>query len=81
MKLTPPCGFNSFLCHFDSLSHGGRVQVIVRVRPLNKKEEAEEAEQVVHRLSATGVSLADQLFTYDAVAGEDASQVIFCFPH
>uniref|UniRef100_A0A7I4BD30 Kinesin motor domain-containing protein n=1 Tax=Physcomitrium patens TaxID=3218 RepID=A0A7I4BD30_PHYPA len=50
------------------------VKVIVRVRPLNKKEEAEEAEQVVHRLSATGVSLADQLFTYDAVAGEDASQ-------
>lgn len=52
-----------------------RVQVIVRVRPMNKKEEGEEAEQVVHRVSSTCVSLADQQFTYDAVAGEDSSQV------
>lgn len=51
------------------------LQVIVRVRPMNKKEESEEAEQVVYRMSSTCVSLADQQFTYDAVAGEDSSQV------
>ena len=44
---------------------------------MNKKEEAEEAEQIVHSMSATCVALADQQFTYDAVAGEDASQVEF----
>ena len=42
---------------------------------MNKKEEGEEAEKVVHRISATSVSLSDQQFTYDAVAGEDSSQV------
>lgn len=42
---------------------------------MNKKEEGEEAEQVVHKMSSTCVSLSDQQFTYDAVAGEDSSQV------
>lgn len=51
------------------------LQVIVRVRPLNKKEESEEAIQVAHKLSPTSVCMADQQFTYDAVAGEDSSQV------
>ncbi|KAG0558177.1 hypothetical protein KC19_10G010000 [Ceratodon purpureus] len=50
------------------------VKVIVRVRPMNKKEETEEAEQVVHMMSSTCVALADQQFTYDAVAGENSSQ-------
>lgn len=44
---------------------------------MNKKEEAEEANHVVHSMSATCVSLADQQFTYDAVAGEGSSQVKF----
>jgi hypothetical protein len=47
----------------------------VRMRPLNKKEETEEAEIVLQKTSATSVSIADQHFTYDAVAGQDASQV------
>ena len=50
-------------------------QVIVRMRPLNKKEIAEEATQVVSKLSSNSLSLADQQFTYDAVAGENESQV------
>lgn len=58
----------------ETSSADNGVKVIVRVRPMNKKEEGEEAEQVVHRISSTCVSLADQHFTYDAVAGEDASQ-------
>ncbi|CAK9208177.1 unnamed protein product [Sphagnum troendelagicum] len=50
------------------------VKVIVRMRPLNKKEETEEAEIVLQKTSVTSVSIADQHFTYDAVAGQDASQ-------
>lgn len=42
---------------------------------MNKKEEGEEAELAVQTISSTCVSLADQQFTYDAVAGEDSSQV------
>lgn len=49
--------------------------MIVRVRPLNKKEAAEEATLVVQKLSANSLSLADAQFTYDAVAGETESQV------
>jgi hypothetical protein len=45
------------------------------MRPLNKKEETEEAEMVLQKTSVTSVSIADQHFTYDAVAGQDASQV------
>lgn len=47
----------------------------MRVRPLNKKEEAEEATHVVQKVSSNSVSLGDQQFTYDAVAGETESQV------
>lgn len=50
-------------------------QVIVRMRPLNKKEILEEATQVVQKLSPNSLSLAEQQFTYDAVAGENESQV------
>jgi kinesin family protein 15 len=49
--------------------------VIVRLRPLNKKEAAEEATMVVQKLSANSLSLAEQQFTFDAVAGESESQV------
>jgi len=50
------------------------------MRPLNKKEIIEEATQVVLKTSPNSLSLADQQFTYDAVAGENESQVcsIFC---
>ena len=50
-------------------------QVIVRMRPLNKKEIAEEATHVISKLSPNSLSLVDQQFTYDAVAGDDESQV------
>jgi hypothetical protein len=43
---------------------------------MNKKEEAEEATQVVHKISLTCVAMGDQQFTYDAVAGEESSQVV-----
>lgn len=58
---------------------GGGGQVILRVRPLNKKEEAEEADRVVRSVTSTSVSLSDQQFTFDAVAGEVSSQVNFYF--
>ncbi|KAG0628802.1 hypothetical protein M758_1G054100 [Ceratodon purpureus] len=50
------------------------VKVIVRMRPLNKKEIAEEATHVISKLSPNSLSLVDQQFTYDAVAGDDESQ-------
>lgn len=46
------------------------------MRPLNAKEEQEEATKVVQKISTNAVSLGDQQFTYDAIAGENASQVI-----
>ena len=46
---------------------------------MNKKEEAEEATEVVHKMSLTCVAMGDQQFTYDAVAGEDSSQVLLTF--
>ncbi len=51
-------------------------QVVVRMRPLNNKEEAEEATNVVQKLSSNSVLISEQQFTFDAVIGEDASQVI-----
>ncbi|CAK9858991.1 unnamed protein product [Sphagnum jensenii] len=50
------------------------VKVVVRVRPLNNKEEAEEATNVVQKLSSNSVLISEQQFTFDAVIGEDASQ-------
>jgi hypothetical protein len=51
-------------------------QVVVRMRPLNNKEEAEEATNVVQKLSSNSVLISEQQFTFDAVIGEDASQVL-----
>lgn len=45
------------------------------MRPLNKKEAAEEATNVVQKLSGDSLSLGDQQFTFDSVAGETESQV------
>ncbi|CAK9189601.1 unnamed protein product [Sphagnum troendelagicum] len=50
------------------------VKVIVRMRPLNRKEEAEEASHVVQKLSSNSLLISDQQFTFDAVVGEGASQ-------
>ncbi|XP_024379513.1 kinesin-like protein KIN-12B [Physcomitrium patens] len=44
------------------------------MRPLNKKEAAEEATNVVQKLSGDSLSLGDQQFTFDSVAGETESQ-------
>lgn len=49
------------------------------MRPLNKKEMIEEATQVVVKISPKSLSLVDQQFTYDAVAGENESQVCWIF--
>ncbi len=46
------------------------------MRPLNNKEEAEEATNVVQKLSSNSVLISEQQFTFDAVIGEDASQVL-----
>jgi len=51
-------------------------QVVVRMRPLNTKEEAEEATNVVQKLSSNSLLISEQQFTFDAVIGEDASQVL-----
>jgi hypothetical protein len=45
------------------------------MRPLNRKEEAEEASHVVQKLSSNSLLISDQQFTFDAVVGEGASQV------
>uniref|UniRef100_A0A7I4FWL6 Kinesin motor domain-containing protein n=1 Tax=Physcomitrium patens TaxID=3218 RepID=A0A7I4FWL6_PHYPA len=58
----------------ETSSADSGVKVILRVRPLNKKEEAEEADRVVRSVTSTSVSLSDQQFTFDAVAGEVSSQ-------
>lgn len=50
------------------------VKVIVRVRPLNRKEASEEASSVVQKLSIDSLSLGEQQFTFDSVAGETESQ-------
>ncbi|KAG6547673.1 hypothetical protein Mapa_011122 [Marchantia paleacea] len=63
---------NSASAEVDGSDSG--VKVIVRMRPLNAKEEQEEATKVVQKISTNAVSLGDQQFTYDAIAGEDASQ-------
>ena len=47
----------------------------MRVRPLNQKEAAEDATNVVQKLSVDSLSLGDQQFTFDSVAGETESQV------
>jgi hypothetical protein len=46
------------------------------MRPLNTKEEAEEATNVVQKLSSNSLLISEQQFTFDAVIGEDASQVL-----
>ncbi|KAH9577047.1 hypothetical protein CY35_01G194100 [Sphagnum magellanicum] len=48
--------------------------VVVRMRPLNTKEEAEEDTNVVQKLSSNSLLISEQQFTFDAVIGEDASQ-------
>lgn len=68
-------GFHPYFAPFAHISPCDSYQVIVRLRPLNKKEEAEEATHVVQKVSSNSVSLGDQQFTYDAVAGEAESQV------
>jgi hypothetical protein len=45
------------------------------MRPLNDKEEQEAATKIVQKVSFDAVQLGDQQFTYDAIAGEEASQV------
>lgn len=47
----------------------------MRVRPLNNKEAAEDATNVVQKLSVDSLSLGDQQFTFDSVASETESQV------
>jgi len=47
----------------------------VRVRPLNRKEASEDATSVVQKLSVESLSLGEQQFTFDSVAGETESQV------
>ncbi|CAA6664106.1 unnamed protein product [Spirodela intermedia] len=48
------------------------VQVIVRMRPLNK--EVEEEDQIVHKVSADSVSILDHAFTFDSVADTGSTQ-------
>ncbi|MCO5611484.1 hypothetical protein L7F22_065737 [Adiantum nelumboides] len=50
------------------------VKVIIRLRPCNQKEEAEEVTQIVEKVSMDSLSLADQNFTFDHVAGQESSQ-------
>ncbi|KAF3787603.1 Kinesin-like protein [Nymphaea thermarum] len=48
------------------------VMVVVRIRPLNKDEEG--GEQIVQKTSPNSLSVLDQIFTFDSVAGTDSMQ-------
>uniref|UniRef100_A0A1D1Z8I8 Kinesin-like protein KIF15 n=1 Tax=Anthurium amnicola TaxID=1678845 RepID=A0A1D1Z8I8_9ARAE len=48
------------------------VQVIVRIRPLNRDHE--EGDQIVHKISADSVSILDHAFTFDSVADPRSTQ-------
>ncbi|MCO5582599.1 hypothetical protein L7F22_036497 [Adiantum nelumboides] len=60
-------------CHPPQDQDNG-VKVIIRLRPCNQKEEAEEVTQIVEKVSMDSLSLADQNFTFDHVAGQESSQ-------
>ncbi|PKA57479.1 Kinesin-like protein KIN12B [Apostasia shenzhenica] len=49
------------------------VQVIVRMRPLNKEEE-EEGFQIAQKISSNSISILDQTFTFDSVADASSTQ-------
>ncbi|CAN6447228.1 unnamed protein product [Victoria cruziana] len=48
------------------------VKVVVRIRPLNKDEEG--GEQIVQKTSPNSLSVLDQTFTFDSVAGTESMQ-------
>ncbi|ONK72552.1 uncharacterized protein A4U43_C04F20610 [Asparagus officinalis] len=48
------------------------VQVIVRMRPLNKEEE--ESDQIAQKISPNSVSIVDHMFTFDSVADSSSTQ-------
>ncbi|KAJ7533748.1 hypothetical protein O6H91_13G062700 [Diphasiastrum complanatum] len=58
----------------DSSAADSGVKVVVRVRPLSKREELEEESSIVQQISNCSMLLADQHFTYDAIAGTDSTQ-------
>nr|AMS24240.1 kinesin 12-II protein [Marsilea vestita] len=50
------------------------VKVIVRMRPRNSKEELEEAVEIAEKVSCDSLRVDEHQFTFDQVAGTDASQ-------
>ncbi|KAI5076831.1 hypothetical protein GOP47_0008896 [Adiantum capillus-veneris] len=70
---SPSCADVLVGCHPPQDQDNG-VKVIIRLRPCNQKEEAEEATQIVEKISLDSLSLADQNFTFDHVAGQESSQ-------
>ncbi|KAL4192544.1 hypothetical protein AMTRI_Chr06g172520 [Amborella trichopoda] len=56
-----------------TVSSDSGVKVIVRMRPLSNDEE--EGEKIVQKISPCSLSVLDQVFTFDSVAGTDSTQV------
>lgn len=57
----------------DKIASDSGVKVIVRIRPLTREEE-QQGTQIVQETSSDTVSVADQQFTFDAVAGTESTQ-------
>eukprot|EP00250_Pteridium_aquilinum_P021326 c25089_g1_i1 orf=2-2848(-) len=74
LNLEPPACADTLESYNPSHEQDNGVKVIIRLRPLNQREESEEATQIVERISRDSLFLADQNFTFDYVAGQDASQ-------
>ncbi|KAH7307152.1 hypothetical protein KP509_22G048200 [Ceratopteris richardii] len=69
-----PCDQSKDDEHEKCTDQDNGVKVVVRVRPCNQKEEAEDATQIAEKISDETINLIDQTFTFDHVAGQDASQ-------
>lgn len=57
----------------DKIALDSGVQVIVRIRPLTREEE-QQGTQIAQEISSDTVAVADQQFTFDAVAGTESTQ-------
>lgn len=57
----------------DKIASDSGVKVIVRIRPLTREEE-QQGTQIVQETSSDTVAVADQQFTFDAVAGTESTQ-------
>ncbi|XP_057827459.2 kinesin-like protein KIN-12B isoform X1 [Cryptomeria japonica] len=71
LGLECPTEYNTSFVSDKAASDTG-VKVIIRIRPMRAEEK--EVTQVVHMLSPNTITVIDQQFSFDAVAGMDSTQ-------